>query len=232
MPNLLIIFAICLSTSFVWSQSAELKKDEDSTVFSGRISRLNAPAKLARIRTDFANIKFLNRKDRVEFWNETYPDQRCMSLVEGRTNDYLLLRIPEYGNCIKKVHFTTGTYLHFESPDLNQTVTVAKELVEILLKKRLAMNAKKERHKRELDGFVEKVDAVNKRYEILRQKLEIEWQRELASIEEDKARSFTEFKNSEARVNEIDTKLETYRVDDHNLKVDRWSLDPALYIKK
>ena len=232
MPNLLIIFVILLTTSFGWSQSTELKKDEDSTVFSGRISRLNAPAKLARIRTDFANIKFLNRKDRVEFWNETYPDQRCMALVEGRTNDYLLLRIPEYGNCIKKVHFTTGTYLHFESPDLNQTVTVAKELVEILLKKRLAMNAKKERHKRELDGFVEKVDAVNKRYEILRQKLEIEWHRELASIEEDKARSFTEFKNSEARVNEIDTKLETYRVDDHNLKVDRWSLDPALYIKK
>lgn len=155
-----------------------------------------------------------------------------MALVEGRTNDYLLLRIPEFGNCVKKVHFTTGTYLHFESPDLNQTVTVAKELVEILLKKRLAMNSKKERHKRELDGYVEKVDAVNKRYEILRQKLEIEWHRELAAIEEDKARSFTEFKNSEARVNEIDTKLETYRVDDHNLKVDRWSLDPALYIKK
>jgi hypothetical protein len=223
---------ILFSTSFGWSQSNESKLDEDATVFSGRISRLNAPAKLARIRTDFANIKFLNRKDRVEFWNETYPDRRCMTLVEGRTNDYLLLRIPEYDTCIKKVHFTSGTYLHFESPDLEQTVKVAKELVEILLKKRLAMNAKKTRHQRELDGYVEIVDAVNKRYEILRQKLEIEWQKELASVEEDKSRSFTEFKNSEARVNEIDTKIETYRVDDHNLKLDRWSLDPALYIRK
>jgi hypothetical protein len=223
---------ILFSTSFGWSQSNESKLDEDATVFSGRISRLNAPAKLARIRTDFANIKFLNRKDRLEFWNETYPDRRCMTLVEGRTNDYLLLRIPEYDTCIKKVHFTSGTYLHFESPDLEQTVKVAKELVEILLKKRLAMNAKKTRHQRELDGYVEKVDAVNKRYEILRQKLEIEWQKELAAVEEDKSRSFTEFKNSEARVNEIDTKIETYRVDDHNLKLDRWSLDPALYIRK
>jgi hypothetical protein len=232
MPKLLIILMILLPTQFGWGQSNESKVDEEATIFTGRISRLNAPAKLARIRTDSANIKFLNRKDRVEFWNESYRDRRCVALVEGRTNDYLLLRIPEYETCIRKVHFTSGTYLHFESPDLEQTVKIAKELVEILLKKRLAMNAKKTRHQRELDGYVEKVDAVNKRYEILRQKLEIEWQKELAAVEEDKSRSFTEFKNSEARVNEIDTKIETYRVEDHNLKLDRWSLDPALYIRK
>lgn len=154
------------------------------------------------------------------------------ALIEGRTNDYFLIRIPQYDTCIRKVHFTSGTYLHFESPDLENSIKIAKELIEILLKKRLAMNAKKTRHQRELDGYVEKVDVVNKRYEILRQKLEIEWQKELASVEEDKAVSFTEFKSSEARVNEIDTKIETYRVEDHNLKLDRWSLDPALYIRK
>ena len=94
------------------------------------------------------------------------------------------------------------------------------------------MQVKKDRHQRELTGHIEKVDAVNKRYEILRQKLEIEWQKELSALEEDKAHIFMEFKNSEARLNEIDTKLESYRIEDHNLKLDRWSLDPALYIKK
>ncbi len=232
MSKQLIILIILLNISLSWSQSLEKPNDEATNAFSGRISRLNRPAKLARIRTDFANIKFLNRKDRIEFWNETYPDSRCVALVEGRTNDYLLIRIPEYETCIKKVHFTTGTYLHLESPDLEQTTKIAKELVEILLKKRLAMNAKKERHQKELDGYVEKVDGINKRYEILRQKLEIEWQKDLSAFEEDKSRSFAEFKNAEARVNEIDTKIETYRVEDHNLKLDRWSLDPALYIRK
>lgn len=232
MAKLLIIIMICIHAALGWTQSAESTKDELGSHFTGRISRLNSPARLARIRTDFENIKFLNRKDRVEFWNETYPDMRCMALVEGRTNDYLLIKIPQYDTCIKKVHFTTGSFLHFQSADLAETVKVAKELVEILLKKRLAMQAKKERHQRELSGHVEKVDAVNKRYEILRQKLEIEWQKELSLLEEDKARSFTEFKNSEARLNEIDTKLEAYRVEDHNLKLDRWSLDPALYIRK
>ena len=206
MSKLLILFTIlalwpALSKAQLL-ESNEKRLDEAATVFSGRISRLNPSAKLARIRTDFANIKFLNRKDRIEFWNETYPEQRCMALVEGRTNDYFLIRIPQYDECIRKVHFTTGGYLHFDSPDLIQTVKVAKELMEILLKKRLAINAKKQRHKRELDSYIERVDALNKRYEILRQKLEIEWQKELAALEEDKSRSFTEFKNSEARVNE------------------------------
>lgn len=210
----------------------ESKTDENGNHFTGRISRLNAPARLMRIRTDFANIKFLNRRDRLEFWNESYPDQRCVSLVEGRTNDYLLLRVPQYETCVKRVHFTTGSYIHFDSEDLKENVKIARELVQILLKKRLAMQAKKERFHKDLTGHVEKVDAVNKRYEILRQKLEIEWQKELSALEEDKARSFTEYKNAEARLNEIDTKLEAYRVEDHNLKLDRWSLDPALYIKK
>ncbi|WPU65767.1 hypothetical protein [Peredibacter starrii] len=232
MAKLLIILMILCHTMLVWSQSNESTKDENGSHFTGRISRLNSKARLARIRTDFENIKFLNRKDRVEFWNETYPDQRCMALVEGRTNDYLLLKISQFDQCVVKVHFTTGSYLHFQSPDLAQTVKIAKELVEILLKKRLAMQAKKDRHQKDLSGYVEKVDAVNKRYEVLRQKLEIEWQKELSNLEEDKSRSFTEFKNAEARLNEIDTKLEAYRVEDHNLKLDRWSLDPALYIKK
>jgi hypothetical protein len=233
MSKALIIFSIFFTICpFLKAQTLESKKDQNSSVFAGRISRLNSNAKFARIRTDFVNIKFLNRRDRIFFWNENYPDTRCLALVEGRTNDYLLLRIPEYETCIRQVHFTTGTYLHFESPDLERTVIMAKELMEILLKKRLAMNAKKQRHSRELESYLDKVDAVNKRYEVLRQKLEIEWQKELGALEEDKGRSFTEFKNAEARLNEIDTKIESYRVEDHNLKLDRWSLDPALYIKK
>lgn len=214
------------------AQTPESPKDESGFSFSGTISRLNSSARLARIRTDFANIKFLNRRDKLEFWNETYPEQRCVALVEGRTNDYLLIKISEFDNCVRRVHFTTGSYLHFESPDLQRSVSIARELVELLLKKRLAMQAKKERHQRELDAYVEKVAAVNQRYEILRQKLEIEWQKDLTALSEDKARTFTEFKSSEARLNEIDTKLEAYRIEDHNLKLDRWSLDPALYIKK
>lgn len=216
----------------ILAEVLESAKDENSNTFAGRISRINQPARLLRIRTDFANIKFLNRKDRVEFWNETYPDHKCMSLVEGRTNEYILLKVPQYDSCIRRVHFTTGTYLHFRSDDLQENVGIVKDLVKILQKKRLAMQAKKDRQEKLLATHPQRVEAVNKRFETLKAKLEIEWQKELSALEEDKSRSFMEFKNAEARVNEIDTKLEAYRVEDHNLKLDRWSLDPALYIQK
>lgn len=222
------IILLCLFPFLLWGQ---VLQNTLTSEFSGRISRLNAPAKLARIRTNHGNIKFLNAADRLTFWNESYPNQKCLASVEGRTNDYLLLKIPRYEECIRRVHFTTGTYLRFESEDLKNSIGLAQELVEILQKKRLATEAKKERNRRELERHVEKVDAVNKRFEILRQKLELEWQKELAALEEDKAGAFTDFKQSEALLNEIDTKLELYRIEDHNLKVDRWSLDPALYIE-
>jgi len=227
--HLFLTFFILTS---LYAQTEESTQDEKSFHFTGRVSRINQTARLARIRTDFANIKFLNKRDRVIFWNDTYPQQKCYSLVEGKTNDYLLLNVPQMSECLQRVHFSTGSYLHFESDELKDTLKVVKELVDVLQKKRLALVAKKERHRRELDGHVEKVNTTNKRFEILRQKLEIEWQKELADIEEDKARNFTEFKNAEARLNEIEVKLESYRIDDHNLKLDRWALDPKLYEKK
>jgi hypothetical protein len=231
MAKLLILFII-FNVLSVHAQSNESDKHEYGSHFTGLISRMNPSARLFRIRTDFGNIKFFNRKDRIEFWSDSYPAQRGDGIVEVRTNDYLLIKFTQFENCLRKVHFTTGSYLHFESPDLAETVKMAGELVQVLQKKRIAMQVKKERHQKELTGHIEKVDAVNKRYEILRQKLEIEWQKELSSLEEDKSHIFMEFKNAEARLNEIDTKLESYRIEDHNLKLDRWSLDPALYIKK
>jgi hypothetical protein len=66
----------------------------------------------------------------------------------------------------------------------------------------------------------------------LREKLEREWRDELALLEEDKLvseRNYLEYKN---RINEIDFKLEKYRIYDDNLKTDRWALDPRLFYKK
>lgn len=232
MSKLCLSLLVLIVLEALASTTLPSPEEENSRFFSGRVSRVNSVAKLMRVRTDFGNIKFLNRGDRIEFWNENYSAYRCRGLVEGRTNDYLLIKIPSLDQCLRSVHFTTGSYLHFGSQDLDHSVDLAKDVVGILHKKRLAMQAKKNRHQRELDGHVDRVDTVNKRYEILRQKLEIEWQKELAALEEDKARTYAEFKNAEARLNEIDTKLETYRIEDHNLKLDRWSLDPALYIRK
>lgn len=207
-------------------------KNAVKATFPGRVSRINNIAQLVRIRVDFKNAKFLNRGDRLEFWNETYPSQRCVSVVEARSNEYLLIKVPEFSDCVLRVHVTTGSYLHFWSKDLENNLKAAHELVEILLKKRMALLARKRHHERDLEAHVEKVEATNKRYEILRQKLEAEWNKDLAALEEDKANSLVAFKQAEARLNEVESKLESYRIHEHNFTVDRWSLDPDSYFHK
>lgn len=214
------------------SFALEYKNDEDTTNFSGRISRLNRVAKMARIKIDFANAKYLRKKDRVEFWNETYPEKRCIAYLEGRTNEYLLVRVPMFDLCITKVHIAVGSYIHMYSPDLESSLKIGKDLVGILLKKKMALKARLSRYKKEVDGFVEKMDAVNKRYEVLRQKLEIEWQKELSSLEDDKTKQYMGYKHTQSRLNELEHKLQKYKVHDENLSEDRWSLDPKLYYKK
>ena len=88
------------------------------------------------------------------------------------------------------------------------------------------------RFEKTLSGFIEKIDVTNKRYELLRQKLELEWQKELSNLEEDKTKSYALLKDAEAKLHDIEFKLQQYRVRDQNLIKDRWSLDPNLYIKK
>lgn len=219
---------------FSWhsAYSQESLKGESIATFAGRVSRINRGAELIRLKIDFSNAKYLKAGDKVEFWNESHPTKRCLSYVEGRSSEYLLMKVPMYADCVSKAHVTVGSYLHLYSKDLENSLTIGKDLVDILLKKRLALRARMERHQREVDGYVEKMDALNKRYEVLRQKLELEWQSELTALEEDKTQSYMSYKHSQARLNELEHKLQRYRVEDENLVEDRWSLDPKLYFKK
>ncbi|MBD65233.1 MAG: hypothetical protein CME62_08500 [Halobacteriovoraceae bacterium] len=205
---------------------------DETVVFPGRISKINGTAKLIRFKIDFENAKFLNRYHRVELWNPVIPEKKCLGFVEGRTNDYLLIRIPKYEQCKSTIYFAAGSYLHMYSPDLENALETASELQDILVKKHTALSARLNRYQRTMAGYIEKIDVINKRYEILRQKLELEWQKELSILEEDKSKSYALYQKTKTKLHELNYKMQQYRVRDQNLKEDRWSLDPELYYKK
>jgi hypothetical protein len=217
--------------SLLISISAFAVEDKLST-FGGRVSAINTQAELVRVKTDFKNMKFLNKKDKIDFWNETNPQNKCQSYIVAKSNDYTLLKVPNFNACITKVHITTGSWLYFESADLDKNLVIAKELVSILVKKKTALDARLDRNKKELATYTDKVEAVNKRYLVLREKLELEWRKELTDLEEDKVMTQKTFQETQARVDDINHKLEQYRVYDTNLEEDRWSLDNKLYYKK
>lgn len=222
----------CALDTMSVSQSQQSTSVMEKATFPGRVSRINSVAGLVRVRVEFKNAKFLNKADRIEFWSDSNPNNRCIAHLEARSTEYLLIKVPEFNSCVHKVQMAVGSYMFFWSKDLENNMKTAQELVEVLMKKRMALLAKKRRHQRNLEGHIERVEALNKRYEILRRKLEAELHSELQDLEEDKANQFVAFKQAESRLNEIESKLESYRIHDENFTLDRWSLDPNLYIKK
>ena len=211
---------------------AETKVLSDTGSFAGRVSRITSEANLVRVKVDFDNVKYLNKKDRVEFWEEHNPNFHCKAYVAGKSSDYLLLKVPNIEDCLRQLSLGYGMYLNFFSKDLENNIKMGRQLMEILVKKRLAIQGKMMQRRKQLDAHIEKSDAINQRYKVLRDKLEAQWRDELALLEEDRIVALRNYKGLEVRLNEIDFKLEKYRITDENLSMDRWSLDPRLFFKK
>ena len=225
-----LVMLIFIFSSVVHAQM--YTEGEDTKVFPLRISKLNTLANLIRFKVDFKNVKFLQKDNYIEFWNPSYKNKKCRSIIEGVANEYLLVRVLDYDKCVGKVGFTVGSYLHGTSPELMANMDQARDLMDILKRKHLALSARLTREKKFLESHMEKVEATNKRFETLKQKLEIEWQKELSNLERDKTRSFESYQKTQAQINDVEYKMQQYRVHDQNMTVDRWSLDPKLYYRK
>lgn len=225
------IFFICL---FIVHQSlwASVDTESEAGFFSGRISKINRAISTVRIKVDFDNVKYINPKDKIEFWDEKNSSLKCKSYVIGRTADYILLKVNDIKFCERQVYFATGAYFKFFSEDLVNNIKMGKEVVTILLKKRMAVDGQMEMKNRDLQSHIERVNTINARYQTLRKKLEQEWQSELHALDEDRTFALKAYKNLERRRDEIDQKLEQYKLRDDNLTLDRWSLDSNLYFKK
>lgn len=212
--------------------ASELDFKQELGHFAGRVSHIEPKARLVRFKMDFDNIKYVNRLDEVQLWGLHREDSKCRAIVMARTSDYLLVRIPKFDECNRHSTFATGRYYNFFSQDLVNNVAMGNELIEILAKKRLALLSKVNRNKQDLVTYTQRVETLNSRYDVLRQKLEKEWRDELRRLEEDQQQLVRNTEGLQSRLNEVDFKLQQYRIESKNLKEDRWSLDPKNYVLK
>lgn len=225
-------FLVALTLFFLKGPKTQGAESSEMGFFSGRISKINSEISVVRIKVDFDNIKYINTKDKIEFWDEKNNLTKCKGYVVGRTADYILLKVSDMNYCQKKLYFTTGSYFKFFSEDLENNIKMGREVVGILLKKRMAVQGQLEFKNKEIQGHMDKTNAINARYQTLREKLEQEWQKELHALDEDRTFSMQSYKDLGRRLDEIDQKLEQYKLKDENLTLDRWSLDSNLYFKK
>lgn len=222
---------LLLSIIFVSTIVHAVTYSEDG-FFGGRISKINSEINTIRIRVDFDNVKYLNPKDRLEFWDEKTANFKCKGVILGRSADYILIKVAELKYCVKNVYITAGSYFKFYSEDLSNNIKMGKEVVTILLKKRQAVEGQMALRNKDIEAHAERVNAINARYQALKDKLEDEWKKEIHNLEEDRTYTMRTYKDLERRRDEIDQKLELYKVKDENLTLDRWSLDTNLYFKK
>jgi tetrahydromethanopterin S-methyltransferase subunit G len=213
----------------LWLFADEMKKDG---LFSGRVVTAHEEAGLIRVHVEFENLKYLNKKNIVEFWKNNDTEKRCKARVVGKSNTYMLLKVYKYDYCARQLFIERGAYVKFYSEDLVSNIKTGRELMEILLKKRLGIKGQLEEAKKNLDNYMTKVDTVNKRYEVLIMKLTMEQKKEISYLDEDKNTTFSRYKELETRLDEVEHKLQQYQVSDENLNQDRWSLDSKLYYRK
>ena len=115
---------------------------------------------------------------------------------------------------------------------MSYNLKIGRELIKTINRRRTALSSKLEQEQAKLSIHLEKIDSVNNRYKILRDKLEAEWRDEIKDLEEDQTTTLKRYKELQIRLNEIDLKRQQYRIDDENLHLDRWALDSHLYYKK
>lgn len=200
--------------------------------FSGRVSSYSRQARIVKFRVEFDNVKYLNKLDKVEFWAQHQSQVKCDAIILGKSSDYILLKVPKYDSCEITAPFTAGRYYYFFSQDLLNNIAMGKDLIEILTKKRLALQSKVSRNGKIVDTYPQRMDAVNNRYEVLQKKLQKEWREEIAKLEQDQTEILRNTEGLKIRLNEVNHKLEQYRIEDGNLSEDRWSLDPNYYYLK
>lgn len=222
----LFLFSFFVFNQFSYSWADEIIY---SGSFPGRISKLNPSLSLMRVRMNFSNAKFLRENDSVEFWNEGHPQKKCFGAIAGKSAEYFLIKVTDWNNCVQKVGFSVGAYILFQSSDLEKTLAIARDMVKILLQKRLVLENMLSNKKVKLDDQISQVEAINSNYQAMIERIKNEWNNALKNLQDSKSDSERQVNSYQAQLDDLDFQLEKYRVENENFKKDRWSLDENKY---
>jgi len=210
----------------------EYKQDEDSYSFEARVVATNDEGQLLRLKTSFDNSKFLTDRDFVILSRQQHQSTECLGKMVGRSPDYILIKLTEYASCQRAIGFSEGSLVSISSEDLKKNIQAAKTLIEVLLKKRLALRSKIGRVRNQLKVRDQRVGGIQHKYQQLIRDLERKRDVELGDLTSEFVSEESELQELKIRLNETIFKIEKYKVNDHNLKEDRWSLDAFIYNKK
>lgn len=195
--------------------------------FTGRVTDRDSASNILKISSENGNIKFFRAGDLVLFSvaRQNY-EQLCEGFVRSVETGYFVVYVKDIHPCWKKKeYFRRGSLLIFNSRKLYRRVQDASKYRVVLLKRRRDFFNQLNRVNHFLWSFDQQKVLTAAEYD--RKILELKKAKEKAMelLLHKKQDEIRLQKELSFRLDELEKDLEFYRIDNHELLVDRWHLD-------
>ncbi|TNF29199.1 MAG: hypothetical protein EP319_07480 [Deltaproteobacteria bacterium] len=195
--------------------------------FTGRVTDRDQTANILKVSSENGNTKFFRAGDLVRFTVARKKEyDQCEGFVRSVEDGYFVVYVKDIYPCWgQKEYFRRGTVLVFESKKLYSRVQDASKYRVVLLKRRRDFFNQLNRVNHFLWSFDQQKVLTAAEYDKKILELRKAKERAMELLLHKKQDQIRLQKELSFRLDELDKDLEFYRIDNHDLLVDRWHLD-------
>lgn len=202
----------------------------DYSIFSGRVTDRDETASILKVTSENKNTNFFRAGDPLKFRVQiNTKGDFCEGFVRSIEEGYFVIFVKDLKPCFpNNDYFRRGTALIFQADRLSERVREASLYRASLIKKK--------------KNYMSQLNQINQNlfsYEEKKVQIASEYDRKIAEIEAEKVKDLDKLLNGRNdeirlqrelayRLDSIDKEMNFYRIDRHELLVDRWHLDQDL----
>lgn len=204
--------------------------DRDYRNFTGRVTDRDETSNILKVSSENGNIKFFRAGDLIRFSVAKQDQERmCEGFVRSVEEGYFVIYVKDIYPCWKKKeYFRRGTLLVFNSQKLFRRVQDASTYRVVLIKRRRDFFNQLNQVNHFLWSFDQQKVLTSAEYDKKILELEKAKEKAMELLLHKKQDQIRLQKELAFRLDELDKDLEFYRIDNHDLLVDRWHLDQNL----
>lgn len=206
-------------------------KSYDYSKFTGRVTDRDKSTNILKISSENKNIKFFRAGDLVSFTVASRDSNFCKGYVRNVEENFFVIYVKDIYSCWEDTdYFRRGSLLRFQSNQLSLRVREASKHRIILLKRKRDFF----RQLNDVNHFVWSYDQQKvltaSDYDLKIVEIEKGKQKALEMLISKKKDQIRIQKELIRRLDELDEKLDHYRIERDDMLVDRWHLDHDLGI--
>ena len=219
-----------LADSYDLDKSSFYQKGHDYSQFKGRVSDRDEASSVFKVQSDSENVKFFKGGDQVRFKVEQNPNKDfCQGDIRTVEPGFFTMYVKNLYPCWNEgEYFRRGMILNFKSSRLAERVQDASEYRLILLKRREDYFKQLNKMNVFIWSFKQQKVQLAAQYDKKIEELKKKKRRALEGLLSKKNDVASTQRELIYRLDNLDEKLEFYRIENHSQKKNRWSKDHDL----